>query len=99
MAHDTDFRDEMIELESLQDAGLALSTWGTDKPEPSAMQLLHDWILRDPSFRVVDRMARIHGCCLVELRGKLGTYTSQTQVTFDQAVRTALMTAAFEGDL
>lgn len=66
--------------------------------EPTAMEQLNDWILRDPSFRVVDRMARIGGLCLVELRGKRGVYTSKTQLTFDGAVRTALMIAKHEGD-
>ncbi len=67
-------------------------------PAPSAMELLNNWILRDPSFRVVNRMARIHNRCLVELRGKLGTYESTEQLTFDSAVRTALMQASWEGD-
>ena len=70
----------------------------TPPHQPSAMELLNDWILRDPSFRVVNRMARIHNRCLVELRGKLGTYESSEQLTFDSAVRTALMHASWEGD-
>jgi hypothetical protein len=66
--------------------------------QPSALEMLHDWILRDPSFRVVDRMARLDGRCTVKLRGKLGTYESTEQLTFDSAVRTALMQASWEGD-
>ena len=66
--------------------------------QPTAMEQLNDWILRDPSFRVVDRMARIGGLCLVELRGKHGVYTSKSQLTFDGAVRSALMIASFGGD-
>ncbi len=66
--------------------------------QPTAMEQLNDWILRDPSFRVVGRMARIGGLCTVTLRGKLGTYTSSTQLTFDGAVRAALMIAGLEGD-
>jgi hypothetical protein len=66
--------------------------------QPTAMEQLNDWILRDPSFRVVDRMARIGGLCSVTLRGKRGKYTSETQLTFDGAVRTALMIAGLEGD-
>ncbi len=63
-----------------------------------ALYLLHAWIGREPSYRAVDRMARMGSLCVVELRAKSGVFTSETQETFDAAIRTALMIAHYNGE-
>ncbi len=62
------------------------------------LDLLHAWIEREPSYRVVDRMARMGKICVVEIRAKSGVFTSETQETFDAAIRTALMIAHYNGE-
>lgn len=72
----------------------------TGQHEPTALQLANDWVLRDPSFRTIAKMERHPQTnrCTVVLRGKLGEHTSVSQVTFDSAMRTALMVAQWAGD-
>lgn len=65
---------------------------------PTALDLLHTWISRDPTYRAVDRMARIDDKVLVELRSKSGVFTSTTQLEFDPALRTVLMIAYQNGE-
>ena len=66
--------------------------------EKTGLDILQQWISRDPSFRVVDRMARINGRCLVELRAKTNVFTSTSQLDFDSAVRAVVMTAMHSGE-
>lgn len=66
----------------------------------TGLDLLQAWIGRNPSHRTVTRMARNTGTnrVTVELRGESGAHESTTQLDFDSAVRTALMTASWSGD-
>ncbi len=59
---------------------------------------LHAWVMRDPSSRSVARMGRVGGKCIVSLKSKAGKHTSETQLTFDAAIRTVLMIAKWEGE-
>ncbi len=76
----------------------AVSLYRDDNGEQPEMDMLHAWVLRDPSNRTVARMARLDGNCIVELKGLRGEYRSETQLTFASAIRTVLMIAAMEGD-
>lgn len=74
-------------------------TW-VPRDEPTALDLANAWVLRDQSFRSIAKMERhpMTNRCTVVLRGKLGEHTSTTQLTFDSALRTALMVATWAGD-
>jgi hypothetical protein len=82
---DAKYREQMVEFVR-------------DEQRHAALGLLESWISSDPLNRCIERIARIHDRWLIEIRGRFGVYSSQTQETLDSAVRTVLMSAIWEGD-
>ena len=76
--------------------GLVLAEINGTEPEPSAWDLLDEWLGTNPE-RYVRNMHRLNREYTVSLSGER-VYTSYTQATLESAIRSALMVAYSNGE-